>query len=293
VFIIPKALLLVLLSSPPEVPECERVEVRFELSPEPTGALPVPCVSPGQPTLVYLDSALASVNLPDSARFELPDDATKPGLALNLMPRAAFTPGERVPVLLTFKDGAVPESVTLWVAFHPAVATRQVRITRASRSAAEYRREAREARAEVERLREEIRQLRAERPDAPAIINAIDTGVIGTEGVQVRSLTDVVTSDSVAPISVWQAAHFQTPELHVLRLSVGNEGERDWGAVGGSFKGMRRAPEVWQRGPVAPGASEDVYVSIPASVIPLPGRYMLTLWSEDGRTVEVRDIPLP
>jgi uncharacterized protein (TIGR02268 family) len=186
---------LVLLAAPldasalPAPPGCEAGTRHLELTEDsPSEALAV-CIHPGLPTSFLFDAKLGRVELAGRERFRVIEDE----MGFALVPTWALTQGERVPVTVSFQDGAAPVSARLVLVVHPSEAARLVEVTRQPRTLASYREGEQQARAEARQCRQDKARLEVECSGQRGLLGLLAQELLGKGGIAGKDITKSVT----------------------------------------------------------------------------------------------------
>jgi uncharacterized protein (TIGR02268 family) len=201
------------------------------------------------------------------------------------MPGRAFQPGEQVSLTLHFADGRTPASATLWLRFDTATATRQVKVFRQPRPAADYQAEAEQLRVANLHLREQVRQLTAERGPG-GLAGMILDGLLTKAGIASRE----VKYEKVQRPGEWLAAGNLTLHRGAGRVAVALEA---WNF--GSAEEVTPTRAVL-RGPsgdlrnlhfsvnraIPPGKAGHLLLEAAATEAQARGLYSLMVWDSQG-----------
>jgi uncharacterized protein (TIGR02268 family) len=296
---------LVLLTAPVESsalsapPGCEADTRHLELTADtPREALAV-CIHPGLPTSFLFGAKRVHVELPGRERFRVIQDET--GLAL--IPTQALTQGERVPVTVSFEDGAAPAVVTFTLVVHPSEAARLVEVIRPPRSLDSYRQGEQQARAQARQCQEEKARLEAECSGQGGLLGLRAQKLLGEGGIAGKDITGSVTSRPGNTLTSPKARSYRSDTAHleggrkVVRLAVEqelqNNGSTPWTPAGAVLMGPRgmewKALGVWPLEPIAPGGKRHVMVEVEMTEEAARGTFTLKLWSQDSGTGELFD----
>ncbi|AKJ02090.1 uncharacterized protein (TIGR02268 family) [Archangium gephyra] len=286
---------LVLLAAPVEAsapPACEMGMRHLELTADtPREAVSV-CIHPGLTTSLLFDAKLARVELPGRERFVVMEAET--GLAL--VPTGVFVQGERVPVRITFQDGAAPAIATFTLVVHPSEAARQVQVTRQPRSLESYREGERQARAEARQCGEDKARLEAECSGQRGLLGLIAQELLGEGGIADKNIIKGVSSRPGNTLHSEEARSYcsNTTRLEdgrkVMRLAVElelrNHGSTPWTPAGAVLVGPNgeewKVMGVWPLKPIAPGNQRSVAVEMEMTEEAARGTFTLKLWGQEA-----------
>jgi uncharacterized protein (TIGR02268 family) len=289
---------LVLLAAPVEdsvpsaLPACEMGSRRLELTADMPGEALAVCLHPGLPTSFLFDAKLARVELPGRERFRVIADEA--GLAL--VPSWALTQGERVPVRVTFEDGADPASVRFLLVVHPSEAARLVQVTRQPRSLESYREGEQQARAEARQCGEDKARLEAECSGQRGVLGLLAQGLLGEGGIASKHITRSVLSRSGNTLESMEARSYRLDTgrveggRKVVRLAVAqqlrNHGTTPWTPGGAVLVGPKgeewKVLGVWTREPIAPGNQRGVGVEVEVPEEAARGTFTLKWWGQEA-----------
>ena len=276
----------------------------LELPAEPTGNEPEVHISPGVSTMLAFDTELLrdtegkdTVGLEKRESFILVDAGQT---TLRLVPSDMLKSGERLRLVVRFKDGAAPAGAAFTLVVHPIRAERLLEVYRAMRTAASYQREAKEAKTEVWRCHEELEHERAERGGPGGIAGLIAAGQMDKQGVMVRVLTEAVTKSPGNALVTLEVYSYRGASRIAVDLVMENpQGAQPWttaGALVTSRTGMElKVLPAWQRGPIeADGKRQHIVVEASATTQEAQGPFTLKLWEAGtGRTVTLSGISFP
>ena len=277
---------------------------QLELPAEPTGNEPEVHISPGVSTTLAFDAELLrdkegkdTVGLEKRESFVLVDVGQA---TLRLLPADALKSGERLRLMVRFKDGAAPAGAAFTLVVHPARAERLLEVYRAPRTAASYQREAKEAKAEAQRCQEELARERAERGGPGGLTGLIAAGQMDNMGVSARMVTESVTKSSGNALVTLEVHSYRAAGRVVVALVMENpRGAPPWSAVGAMLTdraGMElKVLPVWQRAFVETDRKRQrIVVEALATREEAQGSFTLKLWETDnGRTVSLSGISFP
>jgi uncharacterized protein (TIGR02268 family) len=292
----PAALALTLLAAVPDVtqvpplPDCQALQERVDLSPEPEGKAHELCISPGIVTTWLFEDSLppGAVHLEVEAKDVM---LVQVGRVVTLLPSERLIPGQRVNMTVRFDDGAAPASASFVLVVHPARAQRQVEVFRQKRTMASYQQALQAREAEAQQCHEQNAQLRAAQGRPDGLRGLRGAGLMGQGGVAFRKLNRGVTTrpGSVlkAPVATsYRASARVAVEVQLTLLApVGTE---PWEAEGAVLigPGGRELPVlgVWQEAPVTLGEEGEHFVMVEAEAKPeeAQGTFTLKLWGKGG-----------
>lgn len=296
---------LVLLAAPlepdvrPPLPACESGPRHLELKAEAPQRMHEVCIHLGLTTSFLFDTRLAGVELPGPERFRVMRDAW----GFTLVPTGALADGERVPVTVSFQDGAAPASAIFTLVVHPSEAERQVEVTRQPRTLASLREGEQQARAEARQCREERARLETECSGKVGLRGLIAQGLLGEGGIIDKNIAKDITSRPGNALTSSKERSYRSATRHtedgreVVRLAVEqeltNDGRTPWTPAGALLMGPRRAEAkvlgVWPLEPIAPGKKVRVVVEAEATPEAARGTFTLKLWSQEGGQSELFD----
>lgn len=272
---------------------------QLELPAEPTINEPEVHISPGVSTTLAFDAELLrdSVALEKRESFVLVDAGQA---TLRLVPSDMLKSGERLRLVVRFKDDAAPSGAAFTLVVHPVRAERLLEVYRAVRTAASYQRETKEAKAEVQRCHEELEHERAERGGPGGIAGLIASGQMDKQGVMARVLTEAVTKSPGNALVTLEVYSYRGASRIAVDLVMENpRGAQPWTTAGvllTSRTGMElKVLPVWQRGPIeADGQRQHIVVEAAATTEEAQGLFTLKLWEAGtGRTVTLSGISFP
>jgi len=277
---------------------------QLELEAEPTGNEPEVHISPGVSTTLAFDAELLrekegkdTAELEKRESFVLVDVGQA---TLRLLPSDTLKSGERLRLLVRFKDGAAPAFAAFTLVVHPARAERLLEVHRAPRTAASYQREATEAKAEAQRCHEELERERAERGGPGGLTGLIAAGQMDNMGVSTRLLTEAVTKSPGNALVTLEVYSYRAAGRVVVALVMENpRGAQPWSAVGAMLTdrtGMElKVLPVWQRGSVEMDRMQQhIVVEALATREEAQGSFKLKLWEAGmGRTISLSGISFP
>jgi len=258
------------------------------------------CIRPGRSTSFFFDAKLARVELPEPERFRVIKD--EEGFAL--MATRALPHGERVPVTVSFQDGA-PARATFVLVVHPSEVEHEVLVTRLERTAASYREGEQRALEEARQCRWENARLQVECTAQVGLTTLLSLELIGKKGVPSRDIEDSLSARPGNTLTTSKAHSYRSDTGRttedgrtLVRLAVEQEvhntGHMPWTLAGAVLVGPRgeewKALAVWPREPIPPGRKRRVVVEVEATEAEARGTFTLKLWSqEDSGTVELFD----
>ncbi|WP_309891932.1 DUF2381 family protein [Archangium sp.] len=257
------------------------------------------CIRPGRSTSFFFDAKLARVELPAPERFRVIKDET--GFAL--MATQALPDGERVPVTVSFQDGA-PATANFTLVVHPSEAEQQVLVTRQERTLASYREGEQRALEEARQCRWENARLQVECTAQMGLTTLLSLELIGKKGVPSRDIEDSLSARPGNTLTTSRAHSYRSDTEReedgrgLVRLAVEQElrntGDTPWTLAGAVLVGPGgeewKALAVWPREPIPPGRKRRVVVEVEAPEEEARGTFTLKLWSqEDSGRVELFD----
>ncbi|WP_426730745.1 DUF2381 family protein [Myxococcus faecalis] len=277
---------------------------QLELPAEPTGDEPEVHISPGVSTTLAFDAELLrdregkdTVGLEKRESFVLVDAGQA---TLRLLPSDTLKSGERLRLMVHFKDGAAPAVAAFTLVVHPVRAERLLEVYRATRTAASYQREAKDAKAEAQRCHEELDRERAERGGPGGFTGLIAAGQMDNVGVATHRLTEAVTKSPGNALVTLEVYSYRAAGRVVVELVMENpRGAQPWSAVGAMLTdraGMElKVLPVWQRGSVEMDRMQQrIVVEALATREEAQGSFTLKLWEAGmGRTVSLSGISFP
>ncbi|NOK05927.1 MULTISPECIES: DUF2381 family protein [unclassified Myxococcus] len=256
-------------------------------------------VSPGLSTVFLFDSEVSreGLTLEGRERFVMVDAGLT---TLRLIPSEKISAGERLKLTVRFQDGAAPASATFVLVAHPARSEAQVEVYRRKRSVETYQEEVRQARIEAEKCKEENERLRAERSAPDGLTGLISTAVLSKRGVDFRDLAEGVTQAPGGAAAKQYVYAYRAARRVAVEVTLKSGGDaQPWTAVGAMLRGKAneelKVLQVWQSGPIAPGAdTQRVVVEAEAASESPRGPFTLKLWDADGRrTVTLGNVTFP
>ncbi|WP_228556648.1 DUF2381 family protein [Myxococcus sp. AB025B] len=277
---------------------------QLELSAEAGDSEPEVPISPGVSTTLAFDAELLrdkegrdTMVLEKRESFALVDVGQA---TLRLLPSDALKSGERLRLVVRFKDGAAPAGAAFTLVVHPARAERLLEVYRATRTAASYQREAKEAMAEAQRCHEELERERTERAGPGGLTGLIAAGQLDNMGVATRRLTEAVTKSPGNALVTLEVYSYRAAGRVVVTLVMENpQGARPWSTAGAMLTdrtGMElKVLPVWQRGFVETDRTrQHIVVEALATREEAQGSFTLKLWEAGmGRTVSLSGISFP
>ena len=272
-------------------PACEAGTHHVELAEDTPGEALAVCIHPGLSTNFFFDTKLTHVTLSGGERFRVIADET--GLAL--MPTQALVAGERVPLTVSFQEGAAPASATFSLVVHPSQAARQVEVTHRPRTLASYREGEQQARQEARRCREEKARLEEECGGQRGLLGLLAQGLLGERGIIDKNIVKSVTSRPGNMLTSMKARSYRSDTTRLedgrevvrlaVRLRLKNHGSTPWTPSGAVLVGPRgeecKALGVWPQEPIAPGKERSVGVEVEVPEEEARGTFTLKLWSEE------------
>jgi uncharacterized protein (TIGR02268 family) len=258
------------------------------------------CIRPGRSTSFFFNAKLARVELPEPERFRLIKDET--GFAL--MATQVLPDGERVPVTVSFQDGA-PATATFVLVVHPSDVEHEVLVTRQERSLASYREGEQRALEEARQCRWENARLQIECTAQVGLTTVLSQKLMGHKGVPSKHIENSISAGPGNTLISSKAHSYRSDTGHttedgrgLVRLAVEQElhntGDTPWTLAGAVLVGPGgkewKALAVWPREPIPPGRMRRVVVEVEATEAEARGTFTLKLWSqEDGVRVEFFD----
>ncbi len=299
-FALPSAALLpfVLLAAPAAPgeeappPPCGVDTQRLELTVDTARTAHEVCIHPGRTTTFFFDAKLARVEVADRERFRMIEGET----GFTLAPTWALPDGERVPVTVSFQDGAAPAKVSFTLVVHPSEATRQVEVTRQPHTPASCHEGEQRALRELQQCRRETGRLEAESNEKVGFLGLLAHGLMGKGGVEDKSLAENVTQGPGNTLTSSKARSYRSATgrveggRKVVRLAVEqelqNNGSTPWTPAGAVLVGPGgvelKALGVWPLEPIAPGRTRRVVLEVEATEEEARGTFTLKLWSQEG-----------
>ncbi|CAM4543948.1 DUF2381 family protein [Myxococcus xanthus] len=271
---------------------------RIELSPESTSTAVEVSISSGLSSTILFDSELAreGVVLEGREQFSLVDIGQA---TIRLIPAEGISPGDRLRLVVRFRDEAAPGSATFLLVAHPANAEPVVEVYRRKRGVETYREEAREAKAEAQRCLEENERLRAERSAPQGLAGLLSMGKAGSGGVDDIDLGKSISRGPGVAVVVRLAYSYRS----ALRVAVDvtlafPEGGQPWTATGAALRDKSgkelNVLQVWQVAPTPSEKSVRVIVEAEATPDSAQGPFTLKLWEANGpRTVTLGNVTFP
>ena len=278
-------------------PPGQREHRCIELTADGSGALPEVQITPGEPTTFISDSDLreGGMRLEHGEHFELAEAGTR---TVTLVPSEAVLGESPGKLTVCFADEAAPACATFSLVAHPAIADRQVRIFRRSRTMDSYRAELKRTRAENERLRAENERLRTENERPAGLSGLFVTGMVDENGIPAQKIQETITQRKGNALWVRDVTAFRAPGRVLLELVLENPaGAETWTAQGAILKGPKGEvlkASVWQAEPVPSAGSRRVLIEVMAPEGKTGGPFTLKLWDAGGqRTITVSNIRFP
>lgn len=266
---------------------------RIELRADARASPPEVRIRPGYSTTLFFDSPI----LPEQVQLEGRERFQRVGVTgdhLALIPSSVLREGERLQLLVRFRDGALPELAALILVVDTTQVEPQVELYRHPRTAESYRQEVEELKAGVTRLRHEVERLRGAHLPArgiEALLAEADTQDALRFGVMVHQRVSSSFSARVIRGSVLSIQDQWT--AFRIRLDMASE-EAEWTAAGASFMDAQgrlfQTRPPWQPGPVRFKQEQVIVVLVEGRVALRAGRYTLKLWDEAGRTVTIEGV---
>lgn len=269
----------------------------IELTADGSGELPEVQITPGEPTTFISDSDLleGGMRLEHGEHFELAEAGTR---SVILVPSEAVLGESPGKLTVCFADKAAPACATFSLVAHSAIADRQVRIFRRSRTADSYRAELKRAREEIERLRAENERRRTENDQPEGLIGLLASGMMDKKGIPAQSIEESIIQRKGNALWVQEVTAFRAPGRVLLELVLENPaGAETWTAQGAILKGPKGEvlkASVWQAEPVPSAGSRRVLIEVMAPEGKTGGPFTLKLWDAGGqRTITVSNIRFP
>jgi uncharacterized protein (TIGR02268 family) len=289
---------LVLLAAPAgpgvelPLPRCESGTRHLELRADTPSKTHEVCIRPGRSTSIFFNAKLARVDLAGRERFRVIEDET----GFTLMPTQALADGERVPVTVSFQDGAAPASTTLLLVVHPSEAEQQVEVVRQPRTLASYQEGEQRALEEAQQCREEKTRLEAEASGKVGLTALIAQELMGEGGVADKTLSKNVTARPGNTLTSRATRSYRSDTgrreggRKVVRLAVAQElwntGSTPWTPAGAVLVGPQgvelKVLGVWPLDPIPPGKTHRVVVEVETTEDKARGTFTLKLWSQEG-----------
>jgi len=286
----------VLLTTPLEasaqapLPTCASGTRQVELMAGTSNVTPEVCIRPGRSTSFFFNAKLARVELPEPERFRVIKD--EEGFAL--MATRALPAGERVPVTVSFQDGA-PARATFVLVVHPSEVEHEVLVTRQERTVASYREGEQRALEEARQCRWENARLHVECTAQAGLATLLSLKLMGKKGVPSKNLEERLFARPGNTLTSNKALSYRSDTGREedgrmrVRLAVEQElentGDTPWTLAGASLVGPRgeewKALAVWPREPLAPGDKQQVIVEVEAPEGAARGPFTLKLWSQE------------
>ncbi|RKG67370.1 DUF2381 family protein [Corallococcus sp. CA054B] len=270
---------------------------RIELAPDAPSSAHEIAISAHLSTTFLFDSDLKrdAVELEGRDHFSLVDVGQT---TLRLVPSARLNAGERLHLVVRFRDGSAPVSASFLLRAHPAKADPLIEVYRGIRTIETYQQEIREVRAELMRCQGEVARLVAEQNAPGGLSGLVSSGALDEHGVTGRLVTKDVTpaaGDALAATSV-KSYRSATGVAVEVRLKL-QRGAPPWVAKGATLRGKTGAElkvlRLWQQQPISTGEFVPVVVEADASGA-AQGAFSLKLWEEDGpRTITLGNVRFP
>ncbi|WP_309891486.1 DUF2381 family protein [Archangium sp.] len=293
------ALLSFVLLTPPldarahaPLPSCASGTRQVELMAGLPGVKHEVCIRPGRSTSFFFNAKLARVELPEPERFRLIKDEA----GFTLMATQALPDGERVPVTVSFQDGA-PATATFTLVVHPSEVEHEVLVTRQERTLASYREGEQRALEEARRCRWENARLQVECTAQVGLTTLLSLKLMGEKGVPSKHIENSLFARPGNTLTTTKARSYRSDTGHTtedgrkrVRLAVEqdlrNTGDTPWTLAGAVLVGPRgeewKALAVWPREPIPPGKTQRVVVEVEVPEQEARGTFSLRLWSQEG-----------
>ncbi|HEX5747238.1 MAG TPA: DUF2381 family protein [Archangium sp.] len=289
---------LVLLAAPLDAPAlsapsgCVSETSHLELTGDTQGEVHAVCIHPGLSTSFLFDTKVGRVELAGRERFQVMEGET--GLAL--VPTRALTQADRVPMAVSFQDGAAPTSVHFLLVVHHSEAARQVEVTRQPRPPASRSEGEQQARAEARQCREDKARLEARCSGQVGLLGLLAQGLLGADGIDSKDIGKSVTSLPGNTLTSSKARSYRSATARmedgrkVVRLAaeleLKNNGNTPWTLAGAVLVGPEgvewKVLGVWQREPLVPGTPGRIGVEVEMTVEEARGSFTLKLWSQEA-----------
>nr|WP_242589505.1 DUF2381 family protein [Corallococcus macrosporus] len=272
---------------------------RIELSPEEAGSASEVVVSPGLSTMLLFDSELQreSIELESRQRFSLVDVGQA---TLRLVPSVSASPGERLKMVVRFRDGAAPSTAVFVLKVHPAKAEATIEVYRARRTIETYQQEIRDTRAEALQCKEELARMASEREAPAGLTGLLFNGGLDLHGVAGHVLTRAVEQTASKGLEASIVNSYRANKLVAADVWIElKTGTRPWRAEGATLKGRLGEDltvlRVWQVTPILPGKTKGrVIVEAEAPAAADQGPFSLKLWEADGpRSITLGNVTFP
>jgi len=287
---------IVLLTTPLEasaqapLPTCASGTRQVELMTGTSNVTPEVCIRPGRSTSFFFNAKLARVELPEPERFRV----IKNEEGFTLMATRALPAGERVPVTVSFQDGA-PASATFELVVHPSEVEHEVLVTRQERTAASYREGEQRALEEARQCRWENARLHVECTAQVGLATLLSLKLMGEKGVPSKDIEKSLSPRPGNTLTTRKALSYRSDTGHTedgrkrVRLAVEQElhntGDTPWTLAGAMLVGSRgeewRALAVWPSEPIAPGKTQRVVVEVETLEDEAHGTFTLKLWRQE------------
>jgi len=274
------------------LPTCASGTRQVELMAGTSNVTPEVCIRPGRSTSFFFNAKLVRVELPEPERFRVIKDEA--GFAL--MATRALPAGERVPVTVSFQDGA-PASASFVLVVHPSEVEHEVLVTRQERTAASYREGEQRALEEARQCRWENVRLQVECTAQVGLTTLLSLKLMGNKGVPSKDIERSLSPRPGNTLTTSKALSYRSDTGREengrkrVRLAVEqdlyNNGSTPWTLAGAVLVGPRgeewKALAMWPLEPIAPGKKQRVVVEVE---VPegARGPFTLKLWSEEGGT---------
>ncbi|MCY1045081.1 DUF2381 family protein [Corallococcus sp. bb12-1] len=271
---------------------------RIELMPDDAGGPHEVRVSPGLSTMLLFDSELIQegFELEGRDRFSLVDAGRT---TVRLIPSQKVSAQDQFRLIVRFRDGLAPGSVSLLLRVHPAKAETLVEVFRQKRTLETYQQEAREARAETLRCQEDHARLLGELTMPGGLVGLISTKGMDEKGVAGQDLTKAGFQAEGRGLEVVSLRLYRSTERVAVEGWIAvPTGSRTWTAKGAVIRGRNgeelKVLRVWQQGPILPGSNDRIIVEAKAPSGSNPGPFALKLWEEDGpRSLTISKLMFP
>ncbi|HEX5750582.1 MAG TPA: DUF2381 family protein [Archangium sp.] len=250
------------------------------------------CIHPGLTTSFLFDAKVGRVEVAGRERFRVMEDEA----GLTLVPSRTLMRGERVPMTVSFQDGAAPADVTFSLVVHPSEAARQVEVTRQPRPPASCGEGEQQARAEARQCQEDKARLETRCSGQVGFLSLLAQQLLGEGGITDKNITRSVTSPPGNTLTSVSARSYRSGttraegEREVVRLAVElelqNTGSMPWTLAGAVLVGPEgeewKVLGAWQREPILPGKSGSIGVEVEMDEQEARGTFSLKLRSQEA-----------
>jgi len=267
------------------------------LTADDSGELPEVQITPGEPTTFISDSDMREegMTLEHGERFEVAEAGTR---TVTLVPSAAILGESPGKMTVCFTDEAAPTCATFSLVAHPAIADRQVRLFRRSRTVDSYRAELKKTREEVERLRAENERLRVENDRPEGLSGLFATGMMDERGIPAQNIEKTITRHKGNTLSIGAMTAFRARGRILLELMLTSPaGTEPWAAQGAILRGPKGEvlnASVWHAEPAPSDVERRVLIEVMAPEEKTRGPFTLKLWDAAGqRLITLGNITFP